>query len=58
VNGAVLPLQQTYADVAPGTVIALCGSTGLIEIAVREGSAARELGLRRGSSVLFRPLGR
>lgn len=40
------PLRQTYADVAVGRPLALIGSSGLLEIAVRDGSAARMLGLR------------
>jgi len=57
VAGAVLPVARTYADAAPGALLALCGSTGLIEVAVRDGSAARELGLARGTPVIYRPLG-
>ena len=55
VNGAALVVQRSYESVAPGAVVAVCGSTGLIEIAVREGSAAERLGLGRGSPVLLRP---
>jgi S-adenosyl-L-methionine hydrolase (adenosine-forming) len=55
VSGTVLPVARTYADAAPGALLALCGSTGLIEIAVRDGSAARELGLSRGAVVRYRP---
>jgi S-adenosylmethionine hydrolase len=40
------PLRQKYADVAPGEPLALIGSSGLLEIAVRDGSAAGVLGLR------------
>lgn len=40
------PLRQKYADVATGEPLALIGSSGLLEIAVRDGSAARVLGLR------------
>jgi S-adenosylmethionine hydrolase len=58
VNGTPLRVQRTYENAAPGQVVAVCGSTGLIEIAVREGSAAASLGLGRGSPVLFRPAGR
>ena len=50
-----LPVRRTYADVAPGTTVAIVGSSGLIEIAVRDGNAARELALERGSTVLLRP---
>lgn len=49
-----LPVLRTYADVAPGTAIALAGSSGLIEIAVRDGSAASLLGVGRGTTVLLR----
>jgi S-adenosylmethionine hydrolase len=49
-----LPVLRTYADVAPGTAVALAGSSGLIEIAVRDGSAAALLGIARGATVLLR----
>jgi hypothetical protein len=42
---------RTYSDVAVGEGIALTGSSGLIEIAVREGSAAGVFGLRCGDRV-------
>ena len=50
-GGRDLPLRRTYADAAPGEALALAGSGGRLEIAVREGSAADRLGLRRGSPV-------
>ena len=53
-----LPLHDTYADVAPGEPVALTGSSGLIEIAVREGSAAQRLGLTRGAAIVLRPAAR
>jgi S-adenosylmethionine hydrolase len=53
VNGKVLPLRRSYGEVSPGEPIALVGSTGLIEIAVRDGSAAATLGLERGSVVVL-----
>lgn len=46
-----LRVVRTYADVASGTLCALAGSTGLIEIAMRDGSGASAAGLRRGSKV-------
>jgi S-adenosylmethionine hydrolase len=52
-----LPLHTTYADVAPGETVALTGSSGLVEIAVREGSAAQRLGLARGAPVVLRRAG-
>ena len=49
-----VPLRRTYADVSTGEAVALVGSSGLIEIAVRDGSAATLLGLNRGSIVRVR----
>jgi S-adenosylmethionine hydrolase len=43
--------KRTYIDVAPGCALALFGSSGLLEIAVRDGSAAKQLGLRVGDRV-------
>ena len=57
VNGSVLPVSRTYGDVRVGRAVALIGSSGLLEIAVRDGSAATVLGLQRGSSVVLRPAG-
>lgn len=54
VDGRALPVRRTYADVAAGEPVALVGSSGLIEVAVREGSAAGVLGLRRGAGVVLR----
>lgn len=45
------PLQRTYWDVAPGKTLVLIGSSGLLEIAVRDGSAAEALGVRVGDVV-------
>jgi S-adenosylmethionine hydrolase len=50
-----VPLGRTYADSAAGAVLALVGSSGLVEIAVRDGSAARTLGLTRGARVILQP---
>ncbi len=49
--GCDLPLLRTYADAGPGEALALVGSSGYVEVAVREGSAADALGLQRGSAV-------
>jgi S-adenosylmethionine hydrolase len=56
VGGLTLGLRRTYADAASGEPMALVGSSGLVEIAVRDGSAAERLSLRRGSSVVLLPL--
>ena len=47
-------LHRTYADVKPGQVLALVGSEGHLEIAVREGSGADRLGLEPGDPVELR----
>ena len=50
-----LPVARTYGDVATGEALAVIGSSGLVEIAVRDGSAALALGLKRGDAVVLRP---
>lgn len=45
-------LHRTYADGRPGEPIALVSSFGLVELAVREGSAAKVLGLDRGAPIV------
>jgi S-adenosylmethionine hydrolase len=54
-DGLTLPVRRTYADAPSGEPTALVGSSGLVEIAVRDGSAAAVLGLRRGSAVVLQP---
>jgi S-adenosylmethionine hydrolase len=46
---------RTYADAAVGDVVALVGSSGFVEIAQRDGSAARALEIARGTPVVLRP---
>ena len=53
-EGHELPLRRTYSDAKPGEALALVGSAGLIEIAIRGGNAASELNLSRGDQVLTR----
>lgn len=48
---APLPFVHTYAAAAPGTTVALIGSSELLEIAVVQGDAAQRTGAGRGSSV-------
>jgi S-adenosyl-L-methionine hydrolase (adenosine-forming) len=45
-------VRRTYWDVAPGNPLALIGSSGLLEIAVRDGSAAEDLKLKVGDEVV------
>jgi S-adenosyl-L-methionine hydrolase (adenosine-forming) len=49
------PLRTTYGDVDPGELVALIGSAGTLEVAVRDGSAARMLDAGRGAPVRCRP---
>jgi hypothetical protein len=51
--GQVIPLVRTYGDVAPGAPLALVGSSGLVELAVRNGSAALRFGMARGQGVVL-----
>ena len=48
---SVGPLRGTYADAAPGTALALIGSSQMLEIAVNHGNAAAILGVGRGAPV-------
>ncbi len=45
------PLARTFGDVARGQLVAFVGSGGTVEIAVRDGSAARLLGAGVGAEV-------
>jgi S-adenosylmethionine hydrolase len=47
-------VKRTYWDVAPGKPLALIGSSGLLEIAVRDGSARDHLNIRVGDAVTLR----
>lgn len=53
-EGRELPLKRTYSDLDMGQAGAVVGSTGLIEIVVREGRASDVLSLARGSRVWLR----
>jgi S-adenosylmethionine hydrolase len=48
------PLRRTFGDVPTGGLVAYIGSGGEIEIAVRDGSAARRLGMGVGSRIRAR----
>jgi hypothetical protein len=47
-------LVRTYGEATAGSLVALVGSSGRLEIAVVGGSAARQLGAGRGDAVRFR----
>jgi S-adenosyl-L-methionine hydrolase (adenosine-forming) len=52
----VIRQATTYSDVAPGELLALVGSSGLLEISARDASAAALTAARRGTPVLLSPL--
>jgi S-adenosylmethionine hydrolase len=52
VAGRAARVVRTYGDAHPGELVALLGSSGRLEVSVREGSAARTLGVGRGAAVL------
>ncbi|HEY3351783.1 MAG TPA: SAM-dependent chlorinase/fluorinase [Polyangia bacterium] len=47
----IMGLSRTYGEAAPGALLALIGSGGFLEVAVRDGSGAARLGLGRGAPV-------
>jgi S-adenosylmethionine hydrolase len=48
------PLWRTFGDVPTGGLLAYIGSAGAVEIAVRDGSAARRLGIGVGGRIRAR----
>jgi S-adenosylmethionine hydrolase len=50
----VAGVRRTYTEVEPGETLALVGSSGHLEIAVREGSAAERFGVHPGDKVVLR----
>ena len=53
---SIIGIQATYANVAPGAVLALVSSSGHLEIAAREANAAQLLGARTGDEIVLRTL--
>ena len=45
------PLRNTYADVAPGEAVALIGSDGRLELALRDDSLTKSKGIRVETTV-------
>jgi S-adenosylmethionine hydrolase len=48
------PLRRTFGDVPTGGLVAYVGSGGEVEVAVRDGSASRRLGIGVGGNVCAR----
>lgn len=53
VSSRSVPVREYYSAVAHGRPVAVIGSSGLLEIAIRGGNAARTLKLKRGTKVLL-----
>jgi len=56
IAGYRLALRRTYAEAGEGELLALTGSSGRLEVAVRNGSAAHRLSAGRGAAVMVRPV--
>jgi S-adenosylmethionine hydrolase len=52
---AIPRISRTYGDVQPGMVVALIGSSGHLEMAIRDGSARERIGAARGDAVRVEP---
>lgn len=53
-NTTIGPLRRTFGEVSAGELLAYVGSGGTVEIAVRDGSAARRLGIGVGGRIRVR----
>ncbi len=51
------PVRAAFGEVGVGELVAIVGSSGTIEVAVRDGSAATRLGARAGAEVRLRARG-
>jgi S-adenosylmethionine hydrolase len=51
----IFKIQRTYAEAEDGEALALVGSSGLLEIAVKNGSAEYVLGLTTGTEIILSP---
>jgi S-adenosylmethionine hydrolase len=53
-DGQRCPVAPCYSAVSAGSPVAVCGSSGYVELAVNLGSAAQALGLKPGIPIRFR----
>ena len=53
-KGKVIPVGRTYADVKEGEAVAVKGSSGFIELCVRNGSFAEQSSAKLGDTIEFR----
>ena len=49
------PLVKTYGEVEKGRLLLLYGGSGLLEIGMNQGSAARQLKVEPGASIYLKP---
>jgi len=56
-SGPAIPMGRTFGDVSREELVCYVGSDGLLEIAVRDGSAAERLGADIGQPVWLAPKG-
>lgn len=49
-----IPFVTTYGDVAPGMPLAYAGSSGMVEIAIRDGNASHELSIGMSCRITLR----
>ncbi len=54
-NQQIHGLNKSYSDVASGQPVALFGSSGYLEVGIRDGSAARSFGIHLGDRVILVP---
>ncbi len=54
VGGREVPVRHAYGSVPVGAVVAVTGSSGRLELSVRNGHAGAALGLERGTPVRWR----
>lgn len=54
VAGRAVSLRRTFADVRSGELVAFVGSGGMVELALRDGSAAAKLRVTAGAEVRLR----
>lgn len=52
---SIQDISPTYASVEAGMLVSVTGSSGFLEIAVRNGNAAEQLGIDVGDTVLIMP---
>jgi len=55
IGAHTITVMRTYSDVAEGSLVALAGSSGFLEVAARGGNAAAALAVRRGDPVVWKP---